>query len=161
MTDNMTDLDSLGFDLMEEEIPVDKIPTYKLHSVGSIIIASILGSPIAGAALMAINYNRLNRPWAGSLIIVLATLGVMGLLVFPVFYILGPLVLLGFRGMLFLHIGIMYYLSKFLQGPMIEEHRKFLGEMASKWQGLAAGLIGLGAWIVFFVGLDFLEVGLE
>src|ERR1700719_4483258 len=35
------------------------IPAYSLYDSGSVAIASLLGSPVAGGTLMAINYRRM------------------------------------------------------------------------------------------------------
>jgi hypothetical protein len=44
------------------------IPRYKLFDPTSVGLAAFLGSPIAGTALMGINYRRLGKPGAASIL---------------------------------------------------------------------------------------------
>ena len=42
------------------------VPSYRLFDPKSVLIAAILGSPVAGVALMAMNYRRLGEPKKGT-----------------------------------------------------------------------------------------------
>jgi len=42
----------------------DKTPSYKLYHPGTIAGATAMGSPLAGAIIMALNYRRLDQPKA-------------------------------------------------------------------------------------------------
>src|SRR5271168_1953685 len=41
--------------------PAAAVPSYRLFDPNSVLIASILGSPVAGVALMALNWRRLGQ----------------------------------------------------------------------------------------------------
>src|ERR1700761_6674892 len=41
--------------------PPEPPPVYRLFDASSVLIASVLGSPVAGAALMAVNFRRMGK----------------------------------------------------------------------------------------------------
>jgi tetratricopeptide (TPR) repeat protein len=119
-------------------------PPYKVYSVRSIVLATVLGSPIAGGILMAINYKRLRRPAA-------AVHSVVWTVVFTTAIIAVGMILpdnLHIPNASFVvpQIFAMYGLAKSLQGPAIEAHQRLGGSLASAW-----GAAGIGVLIAVLV----------
>jgi hypothetical protein len=128
--------------------PSPSPPLYRLYDAGSVGIATLLGSPLAGAVVMAINYHRLGRKGAawgcffGTLIGTVALLAIGALL--PESFArpalaLGPLI-------------AMWWVAQGLQGGAIVEHTSIRhGQLASRWKAAGIGLIGL----VLILGIVF------
>jgi hypothetical protein len=123
-------------------------PPYKLYSVGAIVLATFLGTPMAGGAIMALNYKRLGRPTAA-----LHTLGWTTLataMILAAGMMVPDEVHIPSGALVVPQIFVMYYLAKSLQGPLIEAHRRNSGRLASSWG--AAG-IGILAAIIVVVAI--------
>ncbi len=129
---------------------------YKLYSVGAVMLATFLGSPVAGCVLLAINYWRVGRKSAAWTIAVAGLFASMG--VFAAAAVLPEDV----PNMLFVLIQLlaMYFAATGLQQTLISQHRRDGGRMASKWA--AAGisiLVVAGVGALFVVGLVLIELG--
>jgi hypothetical protein len=125
------------------------VPSYRLFDSTSVGIATFLGTTVAGATLMAINYRRLGK---GSNAIVAFVGGVAALgLVVGFGYLIPSYASTG------VGVGLvlaMREIAKSLQGKAVEEHVRDGGELGSRW--IASG-IGL-AWLAIAATVFFLFV---
>lgn len=114
------------------------VPVYKLFDSVSVAIAAFLGTPLAGATLMAINYRRLGKAKSATWAMVTAA-AVMALV--AVFGRWIP----AWAGTAF---GISMVvankgLADSLQGPAVQEHVRDGGELGSRWKAAGIGLLWL------------------
>ena len=118
-------------------------PAYSLFDSRAVALATFLGSPLAGCAIMAVNYNRLGNS-ASAVRAVVAGFVSTGLLLYLSFSTdSGLLHVLPFLLML-----LMIWIAKGLQGDDVEQHVRQGGKLASRlW---AAG-IGLAAMAVLLL----------
>ena len=129
------------------------VTSERLYSVLAVVLATFLGSPIAGGVVLSLNCQRLAQPgvipqillWTGLLTCASVTLG--GLVPSDLRLIEALLVLV--------QVAIMYLLATRLQGRAIAAHIQRGGEMASHWGavgiGVVCGLILL--WLLVGLGL--------
>ena len=124
-------------------------PPFKLFDSNSVGLATLIGGPVAGSFLMAVNYRRLGL--MGKAVMALA----IGAIVTGFAILFGwnlpssvtfPLAL----ALLF----VTQRLARFLQGPAIQNHLEHGGSLASRWTAFASGL---GFMAVLF-GVAFLTV---
>jgi hypothetical protein len=118
------------------------IPRYKLFDPTSVGLAAFLGSPIAGTALMGINYRRLRRPGAATAAIVTG-IAVTGLVIACARWIPQWAT---FAVGLALFLGT-YNSAKVLQAPLVARHEQMGGQTVSRWVATGVGLIALAAWV--------------
>ena len=114
----------------------------------AVVIAAFLGGPIAGSALIALNFRRLHDPGPAALI------AVAGGLVATVILILLPVsrgISLGLSTAVAAALGAL--VGKF-QGGLIEAHRGRGGRVGSRWAEVGIGLI----FIVVQFGVVYLLV---
>lgn len=117
-------------------------PPYKLYTRSAVGLATFLGSPMAGAALMAINYKRLNRKalaWRTLILGILASAALLTLSFFIPDSVsrslqLAPAIA-GLAGMM--------AIARALQGPQLEIHARNNGDNASMWKAAGVGLMSL------------------
>lgn len=131
-----------------EAEPSLPVPAYTLFDSVSVALATLLGSPVAGAALMAVNYRRLGQ--AGRAVTTLA----MGVAV---------TILAGWFGYKVPHVfstglavglllGMRSY-SQMTQGAALEQHASQGGKLGSRWVASGVGVAVLAAMLggVFLV----------
>lgn len=126
-----------------EPVPVEPPPPYKLFSVGAVTLASFLGSPLAGAVLMAINYRRLDKKGAARASVVWGVVGTAALV--GLGFILSariptPVVAV-------VPVVVMNSIAKYLQGEDLQRHERRRGQMVSLW---AAAGIGAASLVLIF-----------
>jgi hypothetical protein len=114
----------------------EPVPNYTLFDSTSVAIATLLGSPVAGTGLMALNYQRLGKKNAAiaTLAIGIAATGVaiaFGNRV-PTYATTGIAV-----GLLVTTMN----LAKTLQGPAWQQHVLRGGQLGSRWAAAGLGLI--------------------
>ena len=125
----------------------------QLYSVWAVVLATFLGSPLAGGVVMSINCRRLSQPNAARDILLWTAILTVGSL------LLGGLIPQEMRlveAMLVgLQVFIMYFLAARLQGRAIALHLEQGGEIASYWSvvviGIVCGIILL--WTLVALGL--------
>ena len=125
----------------------------QLYSVWAVVLATFLGSPLAGGVVMSINCRRLSQPNAARDILLWTAILTVGSL------LLGGLIPEEMRlveAMLVgLQVFVMYFLAARLQGRAIALHLEQGGEMASYWSvvviGIVCGIILL--WTLVALGL--------
>ena len=125
----------------------------QLYSVWAVVLATFLGSPLAGGVVMSINCRRLSQPNVARDILLWTALLTVGSL------LLGGLIPEEMRlveAMLVgLQVFIMYFLAARLQGRAIALHLEQGGEIASYWSvvviGIVCGIILL--WTLVALGL--------
>jgi hypothetical protein len=123
-------------------------PPYRLYDSTSVTIATLLGSPVAGTGLIALNYRRLGKP--GSAALAFAT----GVAVTALGIAVGSLI--PSYASSAIAIGLLVATmnaAKSLQGTTIREHVQKGGKLGSRWAasglGLACLVIVFGAAVVF------------
>ncbi|MGC1871417.1 MAG: hypothetical protein WA700_10710 [Acidobacteriaceae bacterium] len=113
----------------------DPTPPFTLFDSNSVGLATLIGGPVAGSFLMALNYRRLGLMDKAFVALVI------GLIVTAVAVLIGwnlpasakfPLAL----ALLF----ATQRLARFLQGPAIQQHVEHGGRLASRWTAFASGL---------------------
>ena len=123
-------------------------PGFKLYSQGGILLATALGSALAGAILLSQNFKRLGQPDSArnTIILGLVTLGAVLLAIFvePQSVEL-PEVLYQV-----VQVGVVYLYVRWTQADILDEHGRIGGEYYSNWR--AAGISIVVAAIVFAVG---------
>jgi hypothetical protein len=123
-------------------------PSYRLFDANSVLIAAILGSPVAGVALMAWNWRRLGE-------------GKKGLAAF--FIGVAATVLASLLGYFLpstgsIAIGVVIAVAtkgaaQYWQGAAVADHEARGGRLSSKWAATGVGLAFLAALAaVIFVG---------
>jgi hypothetical protein len=120
-------------------------PSYKLFDATSVGYATFFGTPIAGAALMALNYRRLGKG-RSAILALLGGLVVTGLVILFAY-------LIPSSASTAIAIGLvvaMRSVAKALQGPAIEQHLRQVGDLGSGW---AASGLGLAVLAIIFGGL--------
>jgi len=122
---------------------------YPLFDSNAVGIATFFGSPVAGGALMAWNYQRLGETGKAALTIVLAAV-VTGLVV-----LVGWNLNRGFTTVIGLVLFIaMQRLAKALQGPAVSLHVQDGGRLGSKWTAFWLGI----AFLALIFGVAFAYV---
>lgn len=115
---------------------VQNVPTYRLYDTTAIGIAAFFGAPIAGTALMAINYRRLGRH-KDAVTIFLAGLLVTAAVAAALFnlpqWVTGAIPILLFT--------VTYQMGKNLQGPIIARHINQGGELSSRWAAFGLSVV--------------------
>ncbi len=124
-----------------------------LYSVWAVVLATFLGSPLAGGVLLSMNCRRLSQPravrdvflWTGML-----TVGSLLLSrLIPQEQRMLEALLVG------LQVFVMYFLTTRLQGRAIALHIQQGGELASYWSAIAIGIVcGIVLlWVLVGLGL--------
>ena len=125
----------------------------QLYSVWAVVLATFLGSPLAGGVVMSINCRRLSEPNAARDILLWTAILTVGSL------LLGGLIPREMRlveAMLVgLQVFVMYFLAARLMSRAIALHLEQGGEIASYWSvvviGIVCGIILL--WTLVALGL--------
>lgn len=133
-----------------EQAPQPPAPPYTLFDASSVTIATLLGAPVAGAILMAVNYRRLGKE-VNAAVVFLCGLTVTilamvsgNLIPATALYSVPIILLVGMRS-----------IAQSLQGPAVKQHVNSGGKLGSRW--IAFGL-GIGALVVILGGLLILLV---
>lgn len=122
---------------------LENVPGYRLYDTTAIGIAAFFGAPVAGAALMAINYRRLGQHKNAVTIFLAGLLLTAVVCVVAVVFNLPQWVTGVIPVTLFV---VTYQVGKAAQSPLIAQHIKHGGQLSSRW-----GAFGLS--VVFCVAL--------
>ena len=125
------------------------IPSYRLFDMTSIGIASFIGSPIAGTALMAINYRRLGRPKAAVIALASGIVGTAAAMVAATFFASSAPVSSVGAATLF---AATYQTIKAIQGPAIERHLNAGGSRSSRWAAFGISIVVCAALVAAVFG---------
>jgi hypothetical protein len=122
-------------------------PAHKLYDVGAVGVATLLGTPVAGSILMALNYRRLGKTRAA----VMTFLAGIGVTVFDIaafFFLPGA-----WRWALPL-VGVLttFYFAIKVQGPLVKQHVSQGGKRGSL-------LIALGLGAAFYLLISIATLG--
>lgn len=120
---------------------------YALYSPGATGLATFLGGPIAGTAIMAMNYRRLGRSASATKTILWGVLGTAGLIALSF--------AIGNRApglsLAIVPVVVVLQLARSLQGETFSRHKVAGGKVASMWKAAGIGIasmVGLLAIIV-------------
>lgn len=141
---------SMAAQALHEVIPArTEVPAYKLYDANAVTLATFLGTPVMGGALMAVNYQRLGHRGKAAAVLVAAVL----ITAFAI--LVGWNIPQGASAPIALALMFaMKYSARALQGAAIKKHLEEGGKLGSK--GLPAGL-ALGFSAALF-GVIFLIV---
>jgi hypothetical protein len=111
-------------------------PQYRLYSKGEIVLATFLGSYLAGGILMAIDYRRLERSSTAWLCLTSAVIG--QLVLFVVIEVLPD----NIPSMMFLgsQLLLMYVIADRALGSALQAHYRAGGRDESTWKAVGIGL---------------------
>lgn len=138
----------------DDSVPsVEETGAYRLFNGTSIFIAAFLGSVLAGAVLIAINYRRLGQARKAIATVVIG-IAVLALAITVATLIPTAASTAVALGLAFATKGV----AQLLQGEEIEQHVRQGGMLSSKW---AAAGVGLGFVAVIFGGVLLFEFALE
>ena len=112
-------------------------PAYRLYDVGAVFLAAFLGSPLAGAVLIASNYRKLGQGGNGVLALVLGAAASAGLCLMGLKSTAGPGVA---SIVLFVCTGLA---ARELQGNAIKTHVAWGGRLFSKWRAVGVAIVTL------------------
>lgn len=117
---------------------LETVPIYRLFDITSIGIAAFFGSPIAGTALMAINYRRLARHKEAVIAFLVGLLGTAAVIAAASLYNLPSYLGSALPVILFV---VTYQVAKPLQGPIIERHLAQGGKLSSRWAAFGLSIL--------------------
>lgn len=126
------------------------VPSYTLFDASAVTIATLLGAPVAGTILMAVNYRRLGKEVNAAVAFLIGlTVTILAIIsgnVIPAsaLYAVPLVLLLSMRS-----------IAQTLQGPAVQQHVSSGGRLGSRW--VAFGL-GIGSLAILMVGLFILFV---
>jgi len=110
-------------------------PAYRLDDFWSVALAALLGSPLAGAVLIASNYRKLGQAGNGFLALLLGAAASVGLMYMGLKMTVNPTVA---TIVLVVCIGLA---AKELQGNAISTHVAWGGQLYSKWRAVWVALV--------------------
>jgi hypothetical protein len=128
------------------------VPTYKLFDSTSVGIATLLGSALAGATLMAINYRRLGKATEAVIAMIIAA-AAMAIVIGVGSWVPAT----ASSAVAILLVVLTRSIANQVQGAAIERHVNEGGELASRWKAAGVGLVWLAlifGGIVLFVCLQ-------
>lgn len=131
------------------ELPADVtvISIHPMYSGPQVAVATVLGGPLGGAWLMALNYKRLGAPRKAHAAIVL------GLIAMAVVIAIGLVASYGVMRLLVMIPGIVVAgLTELLQGARYFRHVSVRGRRGSNWRVLGVGVVCLPIHLVPIVG---------
>jgi len=111
------------------------VPTYALFDAQAVTIAAFFGFPVAGTALMAVNYSRLGQKGKA------VTAVLIGLLVTAAAITLGNF--MPGAGTVPIAVALLYgvrWVAIKLQGPAVAQHIGAGGRLGSKWVATGVGV---------------------
>ena len=127
------------------------VPPYRLYDTTSIGIAAFWGSPIAGTALMAINYRRLGQQKRATWTLVTGLVGTATVIAIAVALL--PQIPSYIQGILPVILFVMtYQAGKALQGPIIQRHVAQGGELSSRWGAFGLSVVLTVAMLAVIYG---------
>lgn len=114
-------------------------PYYELYSLWSVVLATFIGSLIAGSVLLAINYRRIGRAGAGRTAIAIGAIATLAVII--VTQLMPDQVPSALST--FPQLVVVYLIATRLQGDILEQHERAFGPLSSPWGALGIGLIFL------------------
>jgi hypothetical protein len=130
-------------------VPLQGAPSYKLANAGHVALATFLGSPLAGALVMANNLRHVGKTGPAIVTVFAGLLGTAALCA------LGFVLPAGAPGMLLpvVSVGVMFGAARITQSEMLHRHRAAGGREASMWLAGGLGLAGLAVVGIGIVGI--------
>jgi hypothetical protein len=130
------------------QIPQYTPPAYRLYDVGAAALAAFLGSPLAGAVLIASNYRKLGQGGNGLLALLLGAGASVGEIYLGLTSTKSPAI-----ATLAL-FAITWFAANELQGSAIKTHVAWGGQLFSKWRAVWVALVTtlvLGGGVVAYL----------
>ena len=126
-------------------------PHYKLYAVRAVVLSTVIGTPLAGGTLMALNYTEVGNPVraVGPVLIGL------GITVSFIGFALSTSPDNPMLGLIYWFVlpPIMYVAVRLLQGRFLKAHGFAGGEYESEWKAAGIAVVVLAAVLacVFFI----------
>ena len=136
-----------------ENAPTPPTPTYSLFDSTSVGLATLLGSPIAGTTLMAVNYHRLGKGGKGAAAVAIGLVATVMAILFgnKVPYTFSTVVAIGL-------LLMTRSCAQVLQGPAVTDHVSQGGKLGSRWAAAGIGVAVLVALVaVTGAGMTFVK----
>lgn len=140
---------SVSENALPSELPVDVtvISIHPMYSAAQVAVATVLGGPLGGAWLIALNYKRLDAPRKARTAIIL------GLIAMAAVSAIALVASYGVMRLLVMIPGIVVAgLAGLLQGPGYTRHVAVGGKRGSSWRAVGAGAVCLPIHLVPIVG---------
>ncbi len=139
---------------LESDEVTETQPTYKLHSLRSIVWATFWGTPLAGGIIMALNYFRTGQKSAGRNAVIGGFLGAVALLV--LIFVIPDQVFDRVPSAVFIipQLLIIHLIAKKLQSKLIANHTLNGGDFSSLWSSFGIGLGCLAFFLVTFLSMN-------
>ena len=149
------DLDAMNFSVT----PItDVAPSLSpLHPLSGVVAATFLGTPIAGAVVIAISLWRLGR--RNTAFVVVGVTFLIMVAFFTLMMLLPDHVNVPRSVMTLPQILMMYFVAKQLYGRELEKQRRAGGRIASSWKGAGIGLLGLVVILPMVLGAALIAEG--
>jgi hypothetical protein len=110
-------------------------PGYMLFSTQTVVIATLFGTPVAGATLMAVNYRRMGKPGLAAVTVAL------GLIVTAIAVAIGySIPRVGFSPIALGLLILTRIVAASVQGKAVARHGREGGRLASGWIGFGVGV---------------------
>ena len=131
-------------------------PDHKLYSLGSIGLATLMGSWFAGAVLISRNYSRLDKRRASHISILLGVLSLVPLLI-AIFLIEVPQQYDTYMPAVFqgIQVCVISMIAQRLQGEAFSAHEGMGGQFYSNWRAAGIGLLLAPVAVVLFGFVSF------
>ena len=110
-------------------------PASRLYDVGAVFLAAFLGSPLAGAVLIASNYRKLGQGGNGILALIVGAAASAGLILMSLKSTQSPAIA---SIVLFVCTGLA---ARELQGNAIKTHVAWGGQLFSKWRAVGVAIV--------------------
>jgi hypothetical protein len=110
-------------------------PAYRLYDVGAVALATFLGSPLAGAVLIASNYRKLGQGGNGFLALLLGAAASAGEIYIGLTSTKNPAIAT------LVLFAITWLAAKELQGNAIKTHVAWGGQLFSNWRAVGVSVL--------------------
>jgi hypothetical protein len=123
------------------------ISIHPMYSMAQIILATLIGGPLGGGWLMALNYKRLGEPGKARIAFVLGVLAMAGLIAIGFAAgrdATGPLIVAP--------VIAVWMLAMHLQADAYKRHVAVEGRRASSWRAAGLGVVSLVIYAAAFAG---------
>jgi hypothetical protein len=143
--EQMCDLQSIPQPLPRE---TTHLPEYKLFKHTAVTLATVLGSVLAGAMVMAINFKRVGRPGAMWAWLLAGTVGLAAVFALPD---LPGVPLMAYA---WPQVFAMHYIAKRMLKGHLDRHLLDGGKLVSLWWAAGVGMIGMALCVPMFLAME-------
>ncbi|BFM09152.1 hypothetical protein [Halioxenophilus aromaticivorans] len=141
------------YDTPKANLENEQAPAFSLFKLNGIVIATFVGSAVAGGILMYINFKRLGLPDKANKSLLYSIIGFVLLMIASIFIPYADKI----PNIAFTvaQVVALLHFSKEHLGPLIDSHAANGGELASNWKAFGIGLLVLLPVVAFVFLLAF------